>query len=88
MPGAVMHSGKWRIKPSGKLPIFLRFMINSGFSTKIAQKANIKNVIHNRTYLNHMMYWPAEEYNKFEREIITHLKNNDGWFKKYCEREF
>ena len=87
MPGAVMHSGKWRIKPSGKLPIFLRFMINSSFTLENAKKADINTTMPNRVYLNHMMYWPKEEYNKFEKEIIDHLKADDGWFEKYCNEE-
>ena len=87
MSGAVMYSGKWRIKPSGKLPIFLRFVINSSFTEEIARKADIKTVMANRTYLNHMMYWPAEEYNPFEEEVIGHMKADDGWFEKYYDRE-
>lgn len=87
MPSAVMYSGKWRIKPSGKLPIFLRFVINSSFTKANAAKAKLKTVIENRTYLHHMMYWPAKEYNSFEAEIIGHLKNNDGWFEGYADRE-
>ena len=87
MSGAVMHSGKWRIKPSGKLPIFLRFMINSSFTLENAKKAGINNAMPNRVYLNHMMYWPKEEYNKFEEEVISHLRADDGWFEKYCEGE-
>ncbi|MFA5183986.1 MAG: PEP-utilizing enzyme [Patescibacteria group bacterium] len=84
---AVAHFGKWRIKPSGQLPIFLRFMINSSFTAATAKAAKIKTVLKNRTYLNHMMYWKATEYNKFEAEIINHLKKNDGWFESYCQRE-
>lgn len=87
MSGAVTRSGPWRIKPSGKLPIFLRFMINSSFDHKIANKVGFKNHLVNRVYLNHMMYWPAKEYDKFENEILTHLKRNDGWLEKYCARE-
>ncbi|MFH1187688.1 MAG: PEP-utilizing enzyme [bacterium] len=84
---AVTHFGKWRIKPSGKLPIYLRFIINSSFTPEITKKHNIKTTLSNRTYLNHMMYWKAAEYNKFEKEIINHLKNDDGWFEKYCKKE-
>ena len=87
MSGAVTRSGQWRIKPSGKLPIFLRFMINSSFDHKIASKVGFKNHIVNRVYLNHMMYWPAREYDKFEAEVINHLERNDGWIEKYCARE-
>jgi len=87
MPGAVMHSGKWRIKPSGRLPIFLRFMINSSFTKENANQAKITTVLANRTYLHHMMYWPAEEYNPFEAEVIGHLKADDGWFEDYCRNE-
>lgn len=87
MSGAVSRSGQWRIKPSGKLPIFLRFMINSSFEHKIANKVGFKNHIVNRVYLNHMMYWPAKEYDKLEAEIIGHLKRNDGWIERYCTRE-
>lgn len=87
MSSAVMHSGKWRIKPSGKLPIFLRFMINSAFNKEDAGKVEIKTVLCNRTFLNHMMYWEASEYNSFEKEVIDHLKDNDGWFERYCQRE-
>lgn len=82
-----MHSGKWRIKPSGKLPIFLRFMINSSFTPENAAKADIRTIMTNRTYLNHMMYWPADEYNPFEAEIVDHLKKDDGWFEGYCKKE-
>ncbi|KKT93984.1 MAG: Phosphoenolpyruvate synthase/pyruvate phosphate dikinase [Parcubacteria group bacterium GW2011_GWF2_45_11] len=82
-----MHSGKWRIKPSGRLPIFLRFMINSSFTRENAHKAGIKTVLANRTYLHHMMYWPASEYNAFEDEIINHMKTDDGWFENYCQQE-
>ena len=87
MSNAVTYFGKWRIKPSGKLPIFLRFIINSSFTKKNADKAKIKTVMANRTYLNHMMYWPAKEYNPFEVEIIGHLKKNDGWFEGYVKNE-
>ncbi|MDP1884553.1 MAG: PEP-utilizing enzyme [Candidatus Moranbacteria bacterium] len=34
-----------------------------------------------------MMYWEASEYNSFEKEIIDHLKTDDGWFERYCQRE-
>jgi len=84
---AVTRSGKWRIKPSSKLPIFLRFVINSSFDTKIAEAAGFKNFVVNRVYLNHMMYWPAKEYDAFEAEVIGHLKKNDGWYEKYYARE-
>lgn len=84
---AVAHFGKWRIKPSGQLTIFIRFMINSSFTEETARKSKIKTVLKNRTYLNHMMYWKATEYNKFENEIIGHLKKNDGWFEAYYKRE-
>ncbi|NCF75258.1 MAG: hypothetical protein GWO87_02105 [Xanthomonadaceae bacterium] len=87
MSNAVTKSGKWRIKPSGKLPIFLRFMINSSFDHKIANKVGFKNHIVNRVYLNHIMYWPAKEYDAFEQEIIGNAKNKSGWVEKYCQRE-
>jgi phosphohistidine swiveling domain-containing protein len=87
MSGTIQTSGKWRIKPSGKLPIFLRFMINSSFTKEFAQKANLKNHIPNRVFLNHMMYWPAKEYEAFENEILNHLEKNDGWIEKYCRKE-
>lgn len=87
MSGAVTRSGQWRIKPSGKLPIFLRFMINSSFTPEIMKKVNIHTALPNRTYIKHMMYWKAEEYDPFEKEIIDHLKNDDGWFEKYCAGE-
>ncbi len=87
MPGAVTHFGKWRIKPSGNLPIFLRFMINSSFTPENAAKADIRTTMPNRTFLNHMMYWPKDEYDKFEREIIGHAAADDGWYEKYCEQE-
>ena len=32
-----MRSGKWRFKPSGKLPIFMRYIINSAFTKEIAK---------------------------------------------------
>lgn len=82
-----MYSGKWRIKPSGKLPIFLRFVINSSFTLENANKSEIYTTMPNRTYLNHMMYWPAGEYNPFEKEIIGHLRDDDGWFERYYTRE-
>jgi len=87
MSTAVARFGPWRIKPSGKLPIFLRFMINSCFDHKIANKVGFKHHIVNRAYLNHMIYWPAKEYDLFENEILAHLKNDDGWIEKYCQRE-
>lgn len=87
MSGAVIRSGDWRIKPSGKLPIFLRFMINSSFSHEIANKIGFKNHIVNRVYLNHMMYWPAKEYDSFEAEIINNLKQDNSWLDNYCNRE-
>ena len=86
MPSAVGYYGKWRIKPSGQLPIFARFMINSAFVKKYAVKNKIKNTIEKRTYLKHMMYWPAAMYNAFEKEIIGHLKKNDGWFEWYVKK--
>lgn len=79
-----MTAGKWRIKPSAKLPIFLRFMINSSFTLENAKKAGLYHTMPNRVYLNHMMYWPADEYNPFEEEVINHLEKNDGWFEHYC----
>lgn len=87
MPGAITRAGKWRIKPSGKLPIFLRFMINSSFTPENAAKINLKNTLPNRTFLRHMMYWRAEEYDKFEAEVIGHLKLNDGWYEKYAAQQ-
>ncbi|MFA6304246.1 MAG: PEP-utilizing enzyme [Patescibacteria group bacterium] len=87
MSGAVTHSGKWRIKPSGQLPIFLRFIINSSFTKANANKAGIKTAMPNRTYLNHMMYWRAEEYNAFEDEILGYMKSNNGWFEKFCSQQ-
>lgn len=86
MPSAVGYYGKWRIKPSGKLPVFLRFVINSSFVPKYAKKNKIKHTIGNRVFLNHMMYWSAREYNLFENEIIGHLKKNDGWFEWYVRK--
>lgn len=83
----VTRFGKWRIKPSGKLPIYIRSMINSSFTKENTNKAGIQTVLRNRTYLHHMMYWEATEYDPFESEIISHLKKNDGWFEKFCERE-
>jgi len=65
----------------------MRFIINSAFTKENATKAKIKTVIENRTFLHHMMYWPAEEYNAFEAEVIGHLKKNDGWFESYIKRE-
>lgn len=82
-----MHAGKWRVKPSGKLPIFMRFIINSSFTLENAEKAYIHTAMPNRTYLNHMMYWKAEEYNAFEDEIVGYMKADDGWFEKYCVHE-
>lgn len=82
-----MRSGQWRIKPSGQLPIFLRYMINSSFDHKISNKVGFKHHIVNRVYLNHMMYWPAQEYDLLEAEIVGHLKRNDGWLEHYCHRE-
>ena len=87
MSSAVAFSGKWRIKPSGQLPIFLRFVINSSFTKENASKSGIRNTLPNRTYLNHMMYWPAVEYNKFEREIINHMKRDDGWYEKLYQQQ-
>lgn len=85
MSGAITRYGKWRIKPSGKLPIFLRFVINSTFSHEFHKRAGFKNHVLGRVYLNHMMYWKAEEYDPFEKEIIRHLKKEDGWIEKYCK---
>lgn len=82
-----MRSGPWRIKPSGKLPIFVRFIINSSFDHAAANKVGFKHHIVNRVYLHHMMYWPAKEYDAFENEVLTHLKRNDGWIERYCTRE-
>src|SRR4030042_3673517 len=83
----VMYAGKWRIKPSGRLPIFLRFIINSSFTKEIAAKNDLKNYLPNRTYLNYVMYWRAEEYNQFEKEVTDHLKANDGWLEGHYKRE-
>ena len=82
-----MHFGRWRIKPSGKLPIFLRFMINSGFVPEIVNKFDIKTPLQNRIYINHMMYWEKSEYDAFENEVVGHLSADDGWFEKYCTGE-
>lgn len=86
MPSAVGHHGKWRIKPSSQLPVFLRFIINSSFIPEYAKKYRFKHFLGRRMYLNHMMYWPAEEYNRFESEVIKHLKTNDGWFEWYAAK--
>lgn len=86
MSSAVSRFGRWRIKPSGKLPIFLRFMINSSFDHRIANAVGFRHHTVNRVYLNHMMYWPAKEYDPFENEIITNVKKR-GWLEGYCERE-
>lgn len=83
----VMYAGKWRIKPSGRLPIFIRFIINSSFTKEIAAKNVLKNYLPNRTYLNYVMYWKAEEYNKFEKEVTDHLRADDGWFEGHYKRE-
>lgn len=87
MPSAVAYAGKWRIKPSGQLPIFLRWVINSSFTKENAHKSGIRNTLPNRTYLNHMMYWPAREYNRFESEIIGHMKRDDGWYEKFYKQQ-
>lgn len=87
MSSAVVRSGQWRIKPSAKLPVFLRFIINSSFTAANARQSKIKHILANRTYLHHMMYWPAAEYDPFETEIIGHLAANDGWFEGYVRRE-
>lgn len=87
MSGAVTRSGRWRIKPSGKLPIFIRFMVNSSFTLENAEKAYVHTAMPNRTYLNHMMYWEAKDYDAFENEVIDHLKANDGWFEKHSANE-
>lgn len=87
MPGAITKYGKWRIKPSGKLPIFLRFIINSSLSHKLFEKTHFQNHVVDRVYLNHMMYWPAKQYDPFEKEIIDHLRKQDGWIDRYCQAE-
>jgi len=84
---AVTRFGKWRIKPSSKLPIFIRYVINSSFDRKIAKAAGFKNFVVNRVFLNHMMYWPVKEYDAFEAEVIGHLKSNDGWYENYYRKE-
>ena len=66
--------------------MFLRYVINSSFVKKYASKNKIKNTIDKRAFLNHMMYWPAPRYNAFEKEIMGHLKNNDGWFEWYVKK--
>jgi phosphoenolpyruvate synthase/pyruvate phosphate dikinase len=87
MSGAITKYGKWRIKPSGKLPIFLRFIINSSLSHKLFKKTHFQNHVVDRVYLNHMMYWPAKQYDPFEKEIINHLQKQDGWIDRYCKSE-
>jgi len=87
MSGVVQRYGKWRIKPAGKLPIFTRFFINSSFTHEISNKCGFKHHIPNRAFIKHMMYWPAKEYDAFEAEILAHLRKNDGWIEKYCDRE-
>ncbi|MFA6908409.1 MAG: PEP-utilizing enzyme [Patescibacteria group bacterium] len=87
MSSAVARFGPWRIKPSSKLPIFLRFTINSSFAPEIAKRSKFKHFLLNRVYLNHMMYWPAKEYDPFEKEIVGHLRRNDGWLESFCRRE-
>lgn len=87
MAGAVQRFGRWRVKPAGKLPIFLRYMINSSFTHELSSKAGFKHHIPNRTYLNHMMYWPVKEYDAFEAEIFGYLKKGDGWIEKYCQHD-
>jgi len=86
MSSAVGYYGKWRIKPSAKLPVFLRFVINSSFVPKYAKLNRVKRTIGDRAYLHHMMYWPAKLYNAFEKEIITHLKNGDHWYEWYVKK--
>jgi len=87
MSGAVTISGKWRIKPSSKLPVFFRFMNNACFMPKYLKKVGIKNTIPNRVFVKHMVYWPTDAYNRFEKEIINHLKKDDHWYEKYCRIE-
>lgn len=82
-----MRSGKWRFKPSGKLPVFMRYIINSAFTKEIAKKSDIHHPMSNRVYVNHIMFWPAAEYDLFENEIIGHLKADDGWYEKYCKQQ-
>ena len=84
---AVMSAGKWRIKPSGKLPIFLRFVINSSFHPKITHRLGFKNDLSERVFVKHMMYWPAKKYNAFENEILAHLRRNDGWLEKFARKQ-
>ncbi|MFA6098885.1 MAG: PEP-utilizing enzyme [Patescibacteria group bacterium] len=88
MSSAVQRYGDWRIKPSGKLPIFLRFIINSGFSHKISAAIGFKHHMVNRTYLHHMMYWPAKEYDAFEKEIIDYVKYKKNWLEHFYRKEF
>lgn len=87
MPGAITRYGKWRIKPSGKLPIFLRFIINSSLSHEFFKRVGFKHHVVNRAYLNHMIYWDAKAYDPLEREIINHLERNDDWIEEYCRNE-
>lgn len=87
MSNAVTYSGKWRIKPSARLPIFFRFMNNACFVSKYMKTAGIENSLPDRVYVNHMIYFPAITYNRFEKEIINHLEKNDGWFEKYYKVE-
>src|SRR3989344_1662943 len=84
--GAIQASGKWRIKPSGKLPIFLRFIINASLNPAYLKKYGITG-LPNRTYLDHMMYWPAEEYNAYESDILAHLEKDETWFDRYVRSQ-
>jgi len=34
-----------------------------------------------------MIYFPANIYNRFENEIMNHLRKNDGWFEGYYKKE-
>lgn len=87
MPGAVLRSGQWRIKPSSRLPIYLRFVINSSFTPEYARMAGFRSTLPNRTYLNHMMYWPAKEYDAFEAEITGYAAKKKGWLAAFSKKQ-
>lgn len=84
----VQAFGKWRIKPSGKLPIFLRFIINAFSPVEYLKKYGINHALLNRTYLDHMIYWPAAEYDAYEKDILEHMEKDYRWFDEvYAKNE-
>lgn len=70
MGSGMYYSGEWAVKNSGKLPIFLRSIINTSFREKYSSGL-VKKFPRKRLYANYTMFWSGKDYKQFEDEVIA-----------------